>query len=478
MLFKNELEGTTPTAKPLANMGGGGTGGDAEDITAIDTEGLVGTAGGDSDVQALLDEIADRVVSKLLQKDGSILADKLAIGTLGTVGSSPANLGEKSLSVGTGNFPSGSNAIVHGDSCQATGNKSFAGGHNASATAQNTFAHGYNISVGYENQSAVGKYNNNKSTSLFEVGNGTSASAKNNAFEVHSDGHAKFDGRVEQGSSDFLINASSDVAIEESSTGTASRNYYSYTYIFFKDLNKTCIVVRPISRGGSFVYAASKAQIGNDGNIVPAADEDSSWGSMSTPGAINKLKMDMVLNYIPWTARSNVQVNSTGKIPTSALVYAMNQNLGDPSSASAVTGDDAFSKIGQLSSDLASKITGVWTNITASSPSDKVDIIPTDQYRTSGYVVRGGLCFVNISIQITADTGDNSTVVLSSGVLPSPLRVYNGQYSTYKTPSWSSFGTPSNQIFAESLFQNGILYIRKAVAGDYSISFVYPVASP
>lgn len=53
--------------------------------------------------------------------------------------------------------------------------------------------------------------------------------------------------------------------------------------------------------------------------------------------------------------KSNVQVNSTDKYPSSALVYAMNQNLGDPSSASAVTGADAFSKIGKLSSDLASK---------------------------------------------------------------------------------------------------------------------------
>lgn len=135
-------------------------------------------------------------------------------------------------------------------------------------------------------------------------------------------------------------------------------------------------------------------------------------------------------------------------------------------------------ELSSISSDLTSKITGVWTNITASSPSDKVDIIPTDQYRTSGYIIRGGLCFVNVSVVVTADTGDTSTIVLQSGVLPSSLRVYNGQYSTYKTPSWSSFGTPSNQVFAESLFQNGILYIRKAVANDYSISFVYPVASP
>ena len=37
-------------------------------------------------------------------------------------------------------------------------------------------------------QTVIGKYNNNKSDTLFEVGNGTDNSNRNNAFEVHSDG--------------------------------------------------------------------------------------------------------------------------------------------------------------------------------------------------------------------------------------------------------------------------------------------------
>ena len=82
----------------------------------------------------------------------------------------------------------------------------------------------------------------------------------------------------------------------------------------------------------------------------------------------------MVLNYIPLSAKSNVQVNSTSKIPTSALVYAMNQNLGDPSSASAVTGADAFSKIGQLSSELTKQGT---LTATSSSGGNIITNIPT-----------------------------------------------------------------------------------------------------
>lgn len=37
----------------------------------------------------------------------------------------------------------------------------------------------------------MGKYNNNKETTLLEIGNGTSDTARSNAFEVYKDGHAE-----------------------------------------------------------------------------------------------------------------------------------------------------------------------------------------------------------------------------------------------------------------------------------------------
>lgn len=51
---------------------------------------------------------------------------------------------------------------------------------------------------------------------------------------------------------------------------------------------------------------------------------------------------------------STTQSTSDITVPSSSLVKTMNDNLGDPSSASAVTGADAFSKISKLNSDLAS----------------------------------------------------------------------------------------------------------------------------
>lgn len=44
--------------------------------------------------------------------------------------------------------------------------------------------------AGYDHQFAVGKFNDNQSTNLFEVGNGTANDERSNAFEVHDDGRA------------------------------------------------------------------------------------------------------------------------------------------------------------------------------------------------------------------------------------------------------------------------------------------------
>lgn len=125
---------------------------------------------------------------------------------------------------------------------------------------------------------------------------------------------------------------------------------------------------------------------------------------------------------------------------------------------------------------LNDKITGSWVNITAQSPSSEITIIPTDNYRTTGYIISGRLCFVNIAMSVTANIGSVSKIVLSNGVLPTPLSVPNGG-TTYRPMAWESFGG-SEKHSAESLFQSGALYIQKAVIDAYTLSFVYPIANP
>jgi hypothetical protein len=63
---------------------------------------------------------------------------------------------------------------------------------------------------------------------------------------------------------------------------------------------------------------------------------------------------------------------STTKVPSSGVVKVINDNLGNPSSASSVTGADAFSKINTLNSNLANKETFNYTDITACSTYNEI----------------------------------------------------------------------------------------------------------
>ena len=79
-----------------------------------------------------------------------------------------------SLSFGSREGEKGSYSIVMGLNCIAS--KSY------------TFAAGNSTKAEYENQFVIGKYNNNNSANVFEIGWGTSSTAKKNIFEVNTSG--------------------------------------------------------------------------------------------------------------------------------------------------------------------------------------------------------------------------------------------------------------------------------------------------
>ena len=77
---------------------------------------------------------------------------------------------------------------AEGFNCEATNNYAHAEGDNTTASGRASHAAGFHTVAGYAYQTVVGQYNNNKSTSLFEIGKGTSDSAKANAFAVTETG--------------------------------------------------------------------------------------------------------------------------------------------------------------------------------------------------------------------------------------------------------------------------------------------------
>ena len=82
----------------------------------------------------------------------------------------------------------GNYSHAEGYNTEALANYSHAEGGGTVATGDYSHTEGCGTTVSYDFQHASGKYNNNKSTTLFEIGNGTADNARSNAFEVYSDG--------------------------------------------------------------------------------------------------------------------------------------------------------------------------------------------------------------------------------------------------------------------------------------------------
>ena len=87
----------------------------------------------------------------------------------------------------------GYRTYAYGDASHAEGRETYASDYSHAegnfTTAIGTYSHaeGEHTCAGMQNQTVVGKYNNNKLSTLFEVGNGNSEN-RNNAFEVYNNG--------------------------------------------------------------------------------------------------------------------------------------------------------------------------------------------------------------------------------------------------------------------------------------------------
>ena len=99
-----------------------------------------------------------------------------------------SNVGTASTVEGRNNTVTGKQSHAEGYGNRVTSNYSHAEGYVTVASGSTSHSEGTGTVAGYANQHVSGRYNNNKNTTLFEVGNGSSSSAKSNAFEVHSDG--------------------------------------------------------------------------------------------------------------------------------------------------------------------------------------------------------------------------------------------------------------------------------------------------
>lgn len=136
--------------------------------------------------------------------DGSNASNLVEFGGSFTVGSRLANstIGTNSVAEGEDNTADGNNAhaegynnIAHGiashaegQNCTSNGYYSHAEGYGTYSTGTASHTSGRGTRAGYAYQMVCGQYNNNDSTTLFEVGNGSDNNTRSNAFQVYNDG--------------------------------------------------------------------------------------------------------------------------------------------------------------------------------------------------------------------------------------------------------------------------------------------------
>lgn len=98
-----------------------------------------------------------------------------------------------SHSEGAATTASGVDSHAEGTETEASANHAHAEGSSTKASGSASHAEGYDTVAGYNFQHVGGKFNDNKATTLFEIGNGTDDNTRSNAFEVYNDGSLSTD---------------------------------------------------------------------------------------------------------------------------------------------------------------------------------------------------------------------------------------------------------------------------------------------
>ena len=115
---------------------------------------------------------------------------------------------------GIGTTASGSQSHAEGIGTTASGSQSHAEGMGTTASGVNSHAQNLGTVAAYANQTAIGKWNDSQSSNAFEVGNGTSDTARSNAFSVGWDGTVTAAGEVTGASTELNVSLASGVTAD------------------------------------------------------------------------------------------------------------------------------------------------------------------------------------------------------------------------------------------------------------------------
>jgi len=137
------------------------------------------------------------------------LSDKMTKGVDYVTAGKKANttLGTKATAEGMDNTASGQYSHVEGQLCTASNINTHAEGDSTTASHTASHSEGGFTKTGNNYQHVQGKFNVGKASTAFEIGNGTSDSARSNAFEVEWDGDVTAAGDITDGDGNTLSDA-------------------------------------------------------------------------------------------------------------------------------------------------------------------------------------------------------------------------------------------------------------------------------
>lgn len=163
--------------------------------------------------------------------------------------------GKASHSEGAFTQANGSYSHAEGNNTEATGSCSHAEGDNTEANGVCSHAEGNGTQTGADYQHVQGKYNIGKTTTLFEIGNGTSSSARSNAFEVDTNGNVVAGGTITDGQG-RVLGSGGHVIKDETGTSVTQRENLQFVGLNVDDDGTNTVVSDPVFTGTTAEWTA------------------------------------------------------------------------------------------------------------------------------------------------------------------------------------------------------------------------------
>jgi hypothetical protein len=140
-------------------------------------------------------------------------------------------IGTRATAEGISTKATGNYSHSEGESTTASGYASHSEGSKTTASGSCSHAGGDRTIAAYAYQTAIGICNDNKSRTLFEVGNGSDTSDRSNAFEVYDNGDINLTGQIEVKGTPLLRNRGFKINAALTSESVSIGGHSSYIFM-------------------------------------------------------------------------------------------------------------------------------------------------------------------------------------------------------------------------------------------------------